>query len=46
MVLAALDIIESKIYKTVPAKYKRKPPSNRNKTLFDNKAISLLIYQA
>ena len=42
MVLAALDIIESKIYKTAPVKYKRKPPSNINKILFDNKAIEFI----
>ena len=40
--LAALDIIESKIYVVPHAKPKRKPPKNLCKILFDNKAIEYI----
>ena len=41
-ITAALDIIESKIYKAPPVKPKRKPPNNLCKVLFDNKAIEYI----
>ena len=40
--LAALDVIESKIYKPPPVNHKRKPPSNICKIFFDNKATEFI----
>ena len=42
MFLAALDMIESKIYKPPPVKGKLKPPPNMWQISFDNKAIEVI----
>ena len=39
---AAIDIIESKLYKPIPPKKHRPPPENTCSVFFHNKAVKLI----